>query len=196
MADKLLKKRISEHLETAKLLLSDEKLQQDTENLAQRIIACYSKGGKVLFMGNGGSASEAQHMAAEFLGKYLLERKALPAIALTANTSTLTAIANDYSYEMVFKRQIEALASKEDVVVGFSTSGNSPNVVQGLKCAKSRGIFTAALVGQKKCAIDLLPDICIKAPGAAAPRIQEMHTLIMHSICEMVEATLVKEGVI
>ena len=193
MADKLLKKRVGEHIGLANALLADEKLQGLVEDAAQRIIACYRKGGKVILMGNGGSAAEAQHMAAEFLGKFLLERKALPAIALTANSSTMTAIANDYDFSAVFRRQLEAWAAKDDVVIGISTSGKSLNVVEGLRYAKSRGIFTVGLVGGKKCIIEDVCDLCIKIPSNSTPRIQEMHTLVMHTICEEVEASLAKE---
>ncbi|MFA6213882.1 MAG: SIS domain-containing protein, partial [Candidatus Micrarchaeia archaeon] len=114
-------------------------------------------------------------------------RRALPAIALTANTSSLTAIGNDYGFERVFSRQVEALASKGDVVIGISTSGNSQNVLEGIKAAKARGAFTAALVGGKQCKIDSAADIVLKAPSDSTPRIQEMHILIIHTICEMVE---------
>jgi len=186
----LLKKRIGEHADAVKLLLADGKTQKLAEKAAAKIAESYGKGGKAIFMGNGGSAADAQHMAAEFLGKYLLERKSIPSIALTANSSAVTAISNDYGYDKVFVRQLEAWAGKDDVVVGISTSGNSPNVVAAMEYAKSKGIFTVALVGTKKCKLDGIADICIKAPGNSTPRIQEMHTLILHTICEIVETGL------
>lgn len=192
MADKLLKTRVAEHIEVAAAVQADVRLHELAGKAAQRIISCYRRGGKVILMGNGGSAAEAQHMAAEFLGKFLLERKALPAIALTVNSSTMTAIANDYDFSAVFRRQLEAWATNEDVVIGISTSGNSRNVVEGLKYAKSRGIFTVGLVGGKKCSIEDVCDLCIKIPSNSTPRIQEMHTLVMHTICEEVEAALAK----
>ena len=138
-------------------------------------------------MGNGGSAADAQHMAAELVGKYMKERRALPAIALTTNTSILTAIGNDYGFDRVFSRQVEALAGKGDVVIGISTSGNSPNVIEALRAAKKQGAFTAVLVGAKPCELDKIADIAIKAPSESTPRIQEMHSLLIHIICEMVE---------
>lgn len=192
MADKLLKTRVAEHIEVAAAVQTDEKLHELAEKAAQRIINSYRKGGKVILMGNGGSAAEAQHMAAEFLGKFLLERKALPAIALTANSSTMTAIANDYDFSAVFRRQLEAWAAKDDIAIGISTSGDSPNVVEALTYAKSKGIFTIGLVGGRKCKIEDVCDLCIKIPSNTTPRIQEMHTLIMHTICEEVEAALAK----
>lgn len=192
MAGKLLKSRISEHIGVASAMLADTRLHGLAGEAAQRIISCYNKGGKVILMGNGGSASEAQHMAAEFLGKFLLERRALPAIALTANSSATTAIANDYDFASVFRRQLEAWAAAEDVVIGISTSGNSKNVVEALRFARSKGIFTIALVGGKKCEMDSLASLCIKVPSESVPRIQEMHTLIMHAICEEVEAALAR----
>ena len=190
MENGLLKKRIGEHADAVKLLLADEKTQKQAESAAAKILESYRKGGKAIFMGNGGSAADAQHMAAELLGKYMLERKALPSIALTANSSALTAIGNDYGYDKVFVRQLQAWGSPQDVVVGISTSGNSPNVVAAMEYAKSKGIFTVALVGTKKCRLEGIADICIKAPGNSTPRIQEMHTLILHTICEIVETGL------
>ena len=190
MENNLLKKRISEHADAAKLLMDDAKAQKQVGDSATKIVECYKKGGKTIFMGNGGSAADAQHMAAEFLGKYMLERKALPSIALTANSSVMTAIANDYGYDRTFVRQLEAWGGKQDVVIGISTSGNSPNVVEAMEYAKAHGIFAIALTGTKPCKLDSIADICIHAPGNSTPRIQEMHTLILHIICEIVESRL------
>lgn len=190
MENGLLRKRIAQHLEAASSLLKDAETQGLVEKAAAAIAAAYRKGGKTIFMGNGGSAADAQHMAAEFLGRYLLERKSLPSLALTANSSAVTAIANDYEYGRVFARQLQGLADRKDVVVGISTSGNSQNVVEALRYAKAAGIFSVALVGKKKCALDAIADVCIKAPGDSTPRIQEMHVLILHSVCEIVELEL------
>ena len=190
MENSLLKKAAEEHIAVAAALSKDAALISQADKAASRIAECFRKGGKVIFMGNGGSAADAQHMAAEFLGKYMKERRALPAIALTTNSSALTAIGNDYGYRFVFRRQLEGLAGKMDVVVGLSTSGNSENVVEALKYAKEKGIFSIALVGNKKCALDTVADICIKAPSESTPRIQEMHELILHTICGMVETEL------
>ena len=133
MADNLLSRRASEHIEAAKKLQSDSALHSSVEKLAAKITHSFKNGGKLLVFGNGGSAADAQHMAAEFVGRYIKERRALPAIALSVNTSALTAIGNDYGYEHTFARQVEALAAKGDVVVGISTSGNSPNVVLAIR---------------------------------------------------------------
>ena len=187
MADNLLRKRASEHIEAAKRLQSDSALHSAAEKLAEKIAHSFKDGGKLLVFGNGGSAADAQHMAAEFVGRYMKERRALPAIALSVNTSSLTAIGNDYGYERTFSRQVEALASKGDVVVGISTSGNSPNVVAAIKAARARGAFTCALVGANACKLDSAADLALKAPSDSTPRIQELHILLIHAICEMVE---------
>lgn len=190
MEDGLLKKRASEHIEVAQKLLANSQLHVSSAKLASKISSCFRSGGKVLICGNGGSAADAQHMAAEFVGRYLKERRALPAIALTANTSSLTAIGNDYGFERVFARQVDALAGKNDVVIGISTSGNSPNVILALEAAKAKGAFTAALVGAMPCKLDGMADIVLKAPSESTPSIQEMHILIIHTICEMVEQAI------
>ena len=190
MENELLKKRIGEHVAVAQAVLSDRKLLSSVEKIADKLIFAYRNGGKLIVMGNGGSAADAQHMAAEMLGKYLKERKAVPAIALSANSSAMTAIANDYGYDRAFSRQLEAWAGKNDVVIGISASGNSPNVVSAVKYAKSMGIFTACFVGGKKCRLEEVCDVAAKVPSESTPRIQEMHGLIMHCICEIVEETL------
>ena len=187
MENGLLKKAADAHVEAAKKLQSDAALHSAAEKLASKITHSFKNGGKLLIFGNGGSAADAQHMAAEFVGRYMKERRALPAIALSVNTSALTAIGNDYGYEHTFARQVEALASKGDVVIGISTSGNSPNVVAAINAARARGAFTAALVGAKACKLDGAADVVLKAPSDATPRIQEMHILLIHAICEMVE---------
>ncbi len=146
--------------------------------------------GKVLLFGNGGSAADSQHIAAELMGRFARERRALPAIALTVNTSNLTAISNDYSYEEVFARQIEALGRPGDVAVGISTSGNSPNVVKALERAKAAGLVTQALTGQRggKCAE--VADLALRAPSNDTPRIQELHITVGHIVCDLVEEAL------
>ena len=190
MENGLLKKAAEEHISVAKALADDANLAALADKAASRITECYRKGGKTIFFGNGGSAADAQHMAAEFLGRYMKERRALPSIALTANSSSLTAIANDYGYSQAFRRQLEGLGAKGDVAIGISTSGNSENVVEALKYAREKGIFAIALTGNKKCALDDVADICLKMPSDSTPRIQEMHTLVLHTICAMVETGL------
>jgi len=163
------------------------KLASDVEKGANAIVACLKKGGKILLFGNGGSTADAQHIAAELLGKFKMERKALPAIALTTNSSVMTAIANDYGYEKIFSRQVEGLAKKGDVVIGISTSGNSESVVLGLKKAKEMGAFCIGMSGERKAKIDEVSDICLKVPSTDTARIQEMHIFIGHVICELAE---------
>lgn len=158
---------------------------------AEVLIACYRGGGKAIFCGNGGSAADAQHLAAEFLGRYLLERRPLPALALHANTSALTAIANDYGYEQVFSRQLEALARPGDVLVGLSTSGNSASVVEALQVARRLGLTSIALTGAGGGRLAPLADILLAVPSTETPRIQENHILIGHCLCQAVEQALV-----
>ncbi len=189
MADDTIKNGIGEHARLTQAVLSDAALVGAAERIADAICASFAKGGKVITLGNGGSAADAQHMAAELLGKYLVERKALPAIALTANSSALTAIANDTGFENVFSRQLEALAGKNDVVVCISTSGNSPNVVKAAETARQIGAFTVAFVGGGKCALAGIADVAVAIPSTNTPRVQEMHMMLIHLICEMVEAS-------
>jgi D-sedoheptulose 7-phosphate isomerase len=151
------------------------------------------KGNKVLLFGNGGSAADAQHIAAEFVGRFAFERRALPALALSVNTSCVTAIGNDYGFDLVFSRQIEALGREGDVAIGISTSGNSQNVLQGLSAARKLGLSTVALTGCNGGKLKSAVDHCICAPSNETPRIQECHLLIGHIICELVERTIFPE---
>jgi len=160
---------------------------------ADALIAAYRAGRKAIFFGNGGSAADAQHLAAEFVGRYLRERVPLPALALNANSSAVTAIGNDYGYAEVFARQLEALAVAGDVAVGISTSGNSPNVIQAVRAARRLGLTTIALTGSSGGALREFVDVLIAAPSEETPRIQECHILIGHSLCDAVERA-VTEG--
>jgi D-sedoheptulose 7-phosphate isomerase len=157
---------------------------------AEAIIGAYARGGKLLVMGNGGSAADAQHFAAEMVGRYRRERRALPAIALTTDTSVLTSVSNDYGYADVFRRQVEAHAAPGDVVVGISTSGNSENVARALALARQRGAVTIFLGGGDGGRLNGLADIALLAPSAETPRIQEAHITIIHILCDVVEAAL------
>ncbi len=157
---------------------------------ARLIASAFLDSKKLLIFGNGGSAADAQHMAAEFINRFLMERPELPAIALTANSSTLTAIANDYDFVELFSKQIKALGQEGDVALGISTSGRSSNVLRGLADAKSRGLKTIALVGGHQNEVRPLCDIIISAPSTHTPRIQEVHGLAIHMICEMVDMIL------
>jgi len=167
-------------------------LQQSTPmwEVAQRLIDAYAQGGKLVTFGNGGSAADAQHIAAEFVGKYYLYRRALPALALTVNTSALTSIANDFDYSQVFARQIEAIGATGDIAIGLSTSGSSTNVVEGLRAARRRGMITVGLTGAAHGAVRLASDYCICIPSDDTPRIQESHILIGHIWSEAVEHAL------
>ncbi len=186
----LIKKRIAESIEVKKELCRKE--LANIEKAARTIISSLGAGGKLLVFGNGGSAADSQHIAAELVGRFKKERKALAAIALTTNTSILTAIGNDYGYDVIFARQIEALGKKGDVALGISTSGNSKNVVEAFKKAKSIGLKTIGMTGVGGGAIKELSDVTIAAPSKDTPRIQESHGLIGHILCELIEEGLCK----
>ena len=151
------------------------------------ITMAFKKNHKVLFLGNGGSAADSQHIAAEFIGRFQKERKSLPAIALTTDTSILTALGNDYGFDVIFSRQIEGLAQKGDVAFGISTSGNSKNVIEGIKKAKQLGLVTISLTGCLGGKLAKLTDISLIVPSKNTARIQESHICIAHAICELVE---------
>ena len=157
------------------------------ETVAHNIIETLRRRGKLLLAGNGGSAADAQHIAAEFSGRYLVEREALAAIALTTDTSALTAIGNDYGFERVFARQFEALAQPGDVLWVYSTSGNSGNIIEVVKAAKALGCYTVALTGATGGLLRDLVDDCVCVPSTSTPRIQEAHAFIGHEICDIVD---------
>src|ERR1700743_1387433 len=157
---------------------------------ADALVSAYCSGHKAIFYGNGGSAADAQHLAAEFLGRYLRERDPLPAVALNANSSAVTAIGNDYGYDQVFARQLRALASPGDVAVAISTSGNSPSVIEGVRCARGMGVFTVGLTGTSGGGFGAIVDVLIAAPSNETPRIQECHILIGHAMCDAVERAI------
>jgi D-sedoheptulose 7-phosphate isomerase len=161
--------------------------------IAQLMIDCLKKDGKVIVFGNGGSASDSQHIAAELVGRFKKDRSALAAIALTTNTSILTSLANDYGYDVVFSRQLEALGKKNDVVLGISTSGKAKNVALGIKQAKKMGIKTVVLSGGDGGDIVKLADVSLVVPSKITARIQEAHITIAHIICEMIEQELCQE---
>ena len=163
------------------------------KDIADLIIESLKKGGKVILFGNGGSASDSQHIAAEFVGKFKKDRTALAAIALTTNTSVLTSLANDYGYEIIFAKQIEALGQRNDVVVGISTSGKAKNVALGIKQAKKMGIKTVVLTGGDGGELVKLADTSLLVPSSITARIQEAHITIGHIICELVEQALCLE---
>jgi len=159
----------------------------DVAAAARMIVAAMKGGGKAIFCGNGGSAADSQHLAAELMGRYLKEREPLPAVALTTDSSALTAIGNDYAFDEIFARQLRGLGKKGDVLIGISTSGNSRNVVAAIETARARGIASIALTGAAGGAMRALADLCIAVPSKDTPRIQEMHIAIGHMICDLVE---------
>jgi len=166
------------------------KSQEIILEVAQTLLDCFQNGGKVLLFGNGGSAADAQHVAAEFVGRFARERRALPAIALTTDTSILTAVGNDYGFDCVFERQVEALARPGDVVVGISTSGNSPNVLRALEWARKAGVTTIGFTGKDGGNMTSLCDVCFIAPADVTARIQELHIVVWHAVCDLVEGDI------
>jgi len=162
-------------------------MPQQIADVVELMINCFRNGKKLLVMGNGGSAADSQHFAAEIVGRFKLERAALPAIALSTDTSILTAIGNDYGFDTIFSRQIEALAEKGDVVIGLSTSGNSPNVLKALELARERGCLTIGLLGKDGGSIKTVCDLALIVPTNDTPRVQEGHITIIHIICDLVE---------
>ncbi len=169
------------------------KLETLNAGVADAIEACtkaLTNGGKIMFCGNGGSAADSQHLAAEFTGRFIKDRRPLAAIALSTDTSALTCISNDYSFNEVFSRQVEGLGNRADCLLGISTSGNSPNVIEAIKTAKSKGIFTIGLLGRDGGKLKELCDLAIVVPSNTTARIQEAHILIGHSICGGVETAL------
>jgi len=156
--------------------------------IAEKLLACLKSGGKILLCGNGGSAADAQHVAAEIVGRYTRERKGWPAIALTTDTSILTAIGNDYGYERIFQRQVEALARPEDVLVGISTSGNSPSILLAIEEAKRCGAETIGFTGGSGGKLKSVCDLCFLAPALKTANIQELHIVTWHAICDIIEA--------
>ena len=174
------------------ILDNPEFLQQVTD-MGHLLIDCYEAGHKLLIAGNGGSAADAQHIAAEFVSRFNFDRPGLPALALTTDTSILTAVGNDYGYEQLFRRQIEANGIGGDVFLGISTSGNSPNILQALEAARLKGITTFGLTGDTGGKMRELCDFCLCVPSSDTPRIQEAHILIGHTLCAMVELALFED---
>ncbi|MFH0764245.1 MAG: D-sedoheptulose 7-phosphate isomerase [Candidatus Omnitrophota bacterium] len=186
----LIKKRIAESIKVKESLCKAE--LDSIETAARTIVKSLKAGGKLLVFGNGGSAADSQHIAAELVGRFKKERRALPAIALTANTSTITAIANDYGYDVTFSRQIEALGKPGDVALGISTSGNSKNVIEAVKKAKNIGMKTVSLSGCGGGKLKGECEISIAIDSKDTPRIQESHILIGHILCELIEEEFTK----
>lgn len=185
-----IKNSIIESIETKQKLLGDPNIIDTMQNIADDCINTFNCGGKVLFCGNGGSASDAQHLAAELSGRFNYDREPLFAEALHVNTSYITAVANDYSYDVVYSRMVKAAGKKGDVLFGITTSGNSANVINALEEAKKIGMITIALTGSNKGRADEIADYCIKIPSKNTARIQESHILVGHIICEIIETNM------
>lgn len=183
-----IKKQLQEHRALIELL--EREMTPLIAEMSSLITTALANGNKLLVMGNGGSAADSQHFAAEIVGRFKMERKALPAVALSTDTSILTAIGNDYGFESIFSRQVEALAAPGDIVVGLSTSGNSPNVLKALNEARSRDCLTIGLLGKDGGSIRSACDLALVVPTTDTPRIQEGHITIIHIVCDLVEKAL------
>ncbi len=186
----LIRHNIQESIRLKQFLHEDKDSHLKMEQVSQLLVDCFRNGGKVLFCGNGGSAADAQHIAAELSGRLYYDRPPLNAEALHVNTSYLTAVANDYSYDQIYARLIEGKGRKGDILVGLSTSGNSPNVVLALAKAKESGLRTIGLTGKGGGKMDALCDVLFTIPSKDTPRIQECHMLIGHTLCHLVESEL------
>lgn len=188
----MIKAYIKESIEVKKQILNNDEIITNINKASELIISSIRQGGTIFTAGNGGSAADAQHMAGEFVSKFAIERKGLPAIALTTDSSILTAVSNDLGYENIFVRQIETLAKPGDIFIAISTSGTSPNIIKAINAARAKEIVTIALTGGKVSPIDSLCDCIIKVPSSKVPIIQEAHIMIEHIICDIVETTLFK----
>ena len=186
--ESIIREQLNQSAKVSRLVA--DKLTDKIASAVRAVIHCYRNGGKTIFFGNGGSAADAQHLAAEFVGRFKLERKSLPSLALHTNTSTITALGNDYDYDIVFARQIEAFVSEKDVAIGISTSGNSPNVIKGIERAKGLGATTIGLAGKDGGKLAQIADIAIVIPSDDTARIQEAHITIGHIIADLVEKEL------
>lgn len=185
-----IKSKIEESISLKTSLLSNTEILNTVNNTINEIVTCYNAGGKVLWCGNGGSAADAQHLAAELSGRFYYDRPPLFSEALHVNTSYITAVANDYSYDIIYSRLVEAMGKKGDVLIGLSTSGNSANVIKALEKANEMGITTIAFTGKTGGKMNGIGKYLINIPSTDTPRIQECHMLLGHTICELVEMNL------
>jgi len=185
-----IKNSIQASIAAKQLLLNDSELISNIARVSEMLVDAMKQCNKVLLFGNGGSAADAQHVAAEFVGRFAFNRPPLPALALSVNTSCVTAIGNDYGFDLVFARQLEALGKRNDVAIGISTSGSSPNVLCAMDVAKSIGVRTVALTGASGGKLKGTVEFCLRAPSNETPRIQECHILMGHIISELVEETI------
>jgi len=181
-------KRITDWFdESIDVILKSKVLVGDLINVTNILLECLENDHKIIVMGNGGSAADAQHLVAELIGRYRIERKSLPAISLTTDTSIITAIGNDYNFDYIFARQCESLVNQKDVIIVISTSGNSENIIQGIKTSKKKGGIVIGLTGNEGGKMKEFLDAMISVPSQSTPRIQECHRLIMHILCEFID---------
>lgn len=188
-------KQIADSAATKQAILDNDTLLNTIVTVAQECVAVYRRGKKTMLAGNGGSAADAQHIAAELVGRYGFDRPSIPSLALTTDSSNLTAIGNDYGYDKVFSRQLEGMAQEGDLFIGISTSGNSQNILNAFESAKDRGVITVALVGRDGGKMAQMADFAIIIPSNTTPRIQESHILIGHILCDIIEKELFGGGV-
>jgi len=181
---------IESSIKTKQQIITNETLLLTIRNIADAIVVCYKNGGKVLFCGNGGSAADAQHLAAELSGRFYFDRPPLEAEALHVNSSYITAVANDYSYNDIYSRYVNGVGKAGDVIIGLSTSGNSENIVRALKVAREKKMITVGLTGETGGKMESLADFLLNVPSTDSPRIQESHIMMGHIFCEIVEENL------
>ena len=190
-----IKNQVKLSFETKQAIYENEKLLNDIEKVSKLCVELYKNNKKTILAGNGGSAADAQHIAAEMVGRYGFDRPSLPSLALTTDTSALTAIGNDYGYDKVFSRQLEGMGQDGDLFIGISTSGNSENIINAFNSAKDENITTVALTGRDGGEMAKLADIALVVPSNSTPRIQESHILIGHIICDIIEKEIFGDGV-
>jgi D-sedoheptulose 7-phosphate isomerase len=192
---KYIRDQIKKSYETKQAIYENESLLDAIERVARLCVALYKTDKKTILAGNGGSAADAQHIAAELVGRYGFDRPSIPSLALTTDTSNLTAIGNDYGYDYVFSRQLEGMGQSGDIFFGISTSGNSVNIINAFESAKKKGITTVALVGRDGGEMAKIADYSLIVPSDSTPRIQESHILIGHILCDIIEKEIFGEGV-
>jgi len=190
-----IKDQIKKSYEAKQDVYADESLLDNIVAVAKLCVKLYQGNNKTILAGNGGSAADAQHIAAELVGRYGFDRPSIPSLALTTDTSNLTAIGNDYGYDYIFSRQLEGMGQKGDIFIGISTSGNSVNVINAFESAKKKGITTVALVGKDGGKMAKMADYALVVPSDATPRIQESHILIGHILCDIIEKEIFADGV-
>ena len=192
---KYIKDQIKKSYETKQAIYNDDRLLENIVDLAQKCVALYRGDKKTILAGNGGSAADAQHIAAELVGRYGFDRPSIPSLSLTTDTSNLTAIGNDYGYDQVFSRQLEGMGQEGDIFIGISTSGNSVNIIKAFEAAKKKNIMTVALTGRDGGEMAKIADISLIVPSNSTPRIQESHILIGHILCDIIEKEIFADGV-